>query len=158
MHLQFCPWIPGLVSRGIFQLCRLVGFTAVGRKGGLTWLESICTPNKLCLSACLSGVPPCLGAHCSMPFDMGLWYMEFVKGEMLSFGLVAWRRCGTCSPGAAWLDPVLGHAKGPGVCPFRLARMKGWAWPIPEGSRNIHSVAANHLCAICLWNCSLHSG
>lgn len=54
------------------------------------------------------------------------------------------------SPGAASLGPVLGHTKGPGVCTFPLACMKGCARLIPESSRNVPSVAANRLCAICL--------
>lgn len=153
MHLRFYPQIPGLVSRGIFQLRRSVGFTAVGQKGGLAW-----SPNKSCLSACLAGVPPAPEAQLQHVLWRGLWYVEFVGGEALFFRLLASWWCWPCSPGAPWLVPIPGHAEGPGACAFLLACMKDWARPIPEGSRNIHSVAANHLCAICLWNRSLRSG
>lgn len=106
MHLQVCLQIPGLVFRGIFWLCGSVGFAAVGRKRGLTWLESPCTTNQ----PCLPGAPPASGAQLQhvlchgFGWVCGVWHLS---GEGLSpptCVFVVVLHLQSC------LDPVLGHA------------------------------------------------
>lgn len=156
MHLQVYLQIPGLVFRYIFWLCVSVGFAAVGRKGGLTWLEFPCTPNKPCLSPWSpSGFRSPATARPVPWLCVGLWCMAFVGGEALSSPLVPLSWCCTCSPGTPLLDPVLGQA---GVCAFPVFVREGLGMLIPQGSRNIHSVTVNLLCAIFCWNHSLHWG
>lgn len=121
-----------------------VWFAAVGRKGGVTWLECPCTPNHPCLSPCSPSSCRSPAAARPLPWlwvGLCVWHLS-ARASLLPLCLCAQSWPALVSP-CPWAPAALGSVH------------EGLGMLIPQGSRNIHSVVANPLCAIFLWNRSL---